>query len=976
MCAADRRAFRARPHAPRSLLSDPVRWQRAVDLFHAALERPADERDGFLAEACAADADLRHEVVSLLDTDRQASQSGLEALGGELAASWMREEQGPDLLGKTLGRYDVIARVGSGGMGDVYRASDRTLGRSVALKVLSPALLVDPVFRRRLEDEARAASSLNHPNIVTVYEIGRQENVDFIASEFVDGETLRERMNHGRLELAEIVDIAQQVAAALSAAHASGLMHRDIKPENVMLRRDGIVKLVDFGLAKLAPPEGTASLSTLMRTGVVLGTVCYMSPEQALKNRIDHRSDLFSLGVVLYEMATGKRPFDGASDAARYDRLLNATPVAPTTLRPDLPAGLDLVIDRALEKAPELRYQSAADLASDLKRLHRAPTTSSVAGRRAPPRRPLRLWTFAAAIAVTAVIATGVTVALKRGAVETRVVHAIVPPPAGAAFTVTGTLIPSVTLALSPDGRQVAFLAEHPGARARLWVRALDSSDATPLVGTEGATYPFWSPEGRSLAFFAGGSLKRIDINGGTPLTLVEKIEGRGGAWGRDNVILFGSSEGPIYRVSAAGGPARAVTMLDATAGETWHRFPQLLPDQRRFLYLSRDGDNGRRLLAGSLDNGAYKTAILETNAKAAYADPGYLFYVTEGTLMARPFDARALVLTGQPVQVARKVAASSANDAAFAVSHAGILVYSEQVSAPGQLTWFDRTGRPAGTLAPTDEFLSVRMSPDAKTIAVTRVDQAVNMPDLWMVDVERGVFSRFTSNPWLDVSPVWSADGRRVFFSSSRLGRLQFFHRPAGGGTAEQLLMQTEFSVYPDDVTKDGQFLIYSTDLASGRYDIGLLRLADGQMSPLVATPFNESQARLSPDGRWMAYTSNETGRDEIFVRGFPAGTASVQVSSDGGIEPVWRGDGAELFFLSPDHRIMSVSVKARGPRFEAGAPARLFQVPMAGARLPPLTHYAASADGHRFLVNAATGAATLPTISVVANWTGLVGR
>jgi dipeptidyl aminopeptidase/acylaminoacyl peptidase len=343
---------------------------------------------------------------------------------------------------------------------------------------------------------------------------------------------------------------------------------------------------------------------------------------------------------------------------------------------------------------------------------------------------------------------------------------------------------------------------------------------------------------------------------------------------------------------------------------------------------------------------------------------------------MARPFDAAALALTGQPVQVARKVAISSANDAAFAVSHAGVLVYSEHVGSPGQLTWFDREGQEAGTVASVDEYLGVRLSPDAKTIAVTRVDPAVNMTDLWMLDVDRGVVSRFTADPWLDVSPAWSPDGGRVFFSSSRLGRLQFYQRRAGGATAEQLLARTAFSVYPDDVTKDGQYLIYSTDLSSGRFDIGLLRLSDLQTSPLVATQFNESQARLSPDSRWMAYTSDETGRDDILVREFPGGTASVQVSSHGGTEPAWRGDGRELYFLSPDDDIMSVQVNPTGPRLEVGAPVRLFQARMAGARLPYLTHYAASADGRRFLVNAATGVSTTPTISVVANWTSLAER
>ncbi len=529
-------------------------------------------------------------------------------------------------------------------------------------------------------------------------------------------------------------------------------------------------------------------------------------------------------------------------------------------------------------------------------------------------------------------------------------VRSVVPPPARATFTLTGTLVPSVTLALSPDGRRLAFLAEHPGARPTLWIRALDSMEATPLAGTEGATYPFWSPDGRSLAFFADSSLKRIETDGGTPLTLVEKIEGRGGSWSRDGFILFGSSEGPIHRVPAAGGAARAVTTLDDAAKETWHRFPQFLPDEKHFLYLARDGNNVRTLFASAVDDGLLKTPILETNVKAAFAQPGYLLYVTEGTLMARRFDDRRLALAGEPVEVVRRVATSSANDAAFAVSDAGVLVYSERVNAPGQLTWFDRAGQPLGTLGPVDEFLGVRLSPDARTIAVTRVDHTVSMPDIWMLDVDRAVFSRFTFDPWLDVSPVWSADGRRVLFSSSRLGRLQVFDRPAGGGVVEQPLARTTDSIYPDDVTRDGRSLIYSTSLTNGQYDIGLLRLSDQQTSSVLATRFNESQARLSPDGRWMAYSSDETGRDEIFVREFSGPTASVQVSSQGGSEPAWRGDGKELYFLSPDDRIMSVqherdSVADRGectrrpvPGPYGGREAPLSDPLRRGRRRPPL--------------------------------------
>ncbi len=952
------------------------RWQRLDDLFHAALEREGAAREAFLRGACAGDELLYAEIVSLIAADSASPAVPLERIGEHAAADWASGTERASLVGQRVDRYQVVAHLGSGGMGDVYRATDSVLGRDVALKVLAPVLHADADFRRRLEKEARAASSLNHPNIVTVYEIGQAGAIDFVASEFVDGRTLRARLADGPLSVREIVEIGGQVASALSTAHAEGIVHRDVKPENVMIRRDGIVKVVDFGLAKRsASRAATASASSggvITQEGVIAGTACYMSPEQARGEPIDHRSDLFSVGILIYEMATGQRPFGGGSNAAMYGALLHTSPAPPTRVRDGLPVELDLIVGRALEKDPELRYQSAADLGSDLKRLQRPTALATAAPVRTAQRPRTRAWQTAA-IAALLLIASGLAVALfTRPPVPTaaQTTRFVLGPPPNTVFTPVGLVPAAVTVSVSPDGRQLLYAANRPGERRRLWRRAIDSIEAVPIDDTDNGIFPFWSPDGRSIAFATGGVLKRKDLAGGPARTLVENVTIRGGAWNRDGVILYAAAaQGRLFRVPADGGAPTAVTNPDVSRGES-HTFPQFLPDGQHFLYLVRS-QGTPRVFVGSLDGSAGRH-LLDTNARVWYAEPGFLFVVgDDGALLARRFDANRLELTGETMPVARRVAISSVLDASFAVG-GGTLVYAEATGGASQLTWFDRSGQKIGTVGSVAQHMGVRFSPDGSRAAVLRMDPNLNTPDIWLIDLDRGAESRFTFGPQIDLSPVWSPDGARVAFSSkSDMNRLEFqvFERPSAGATDERPLFTSDESTHPEDWSPDGQFLVYSTNPPAYNNDLKLLRLSDRRMTPLVASRFSEYEGRVSPDGHWLAYTSEESGRPEVYVRAFPEGTSSVVISIGGGSEASWRRDGQELFYVAPGGELMAVGLTLTAG-VKASRPTELFRAPISPERRQNGTRYAARADGRRFLIPTAVGDPPQTALTVIVNW------
>jgi eukaryotic-like serine/threonine-protein kinase len=972
-----------RGEAPRQGMSGE-RWQRVNELFHAALEREGPDREAFLRDACAEDDGLYAEVVSLIAADAAVPAYALEQLGEDIAADWAAGEARVSLVGRRIDRYHIVAHLGSGGMGDVYRATDTVLGRDVALKVLAPAFHADLDFRRRLEREARAASSLNHPNIVTVYEIGQSGPIDFVASELVDGVTLRQRLAAGPLPVRELIDIGSQVAAALSTAHGDGIVHRDIKPENVMIRRDGIVKVVDFGLAKRTGPRAEPELGSaavvLTQAGVVAGTACYMSPEQALGEPLDHRSDLFSVGILLYEMATGQRPFTGPSDAAMYEALLHAGPPALTSLRDGLPAGLDLIVGRALEKERELRYQSAADLAADLKRLQRSSSTAPLAARTPTPdarirRAGLRSWQTAAIAVFLLAVVFVAALLLRRPSEDAATTRFVVGPPPNAVFTPMGRGPTGIAVSVSPDGRHMLFIADESGGRGRIWMRSIDAVEARPIDDTEGASFPFWSPDGRSIAFYVGPVLKRKEIAGGPSRKLADVVAPRGGTWSREDVILFGSGAGGIFRVPAGGGTPSSVTTPDVTRGESCHRYPQFLPDGRHFLYLVGSGDT-RTLFVGSLDQ-RVKKRLLDTTARAVYAEPGYVFFVGDAAaLMARPFDPGRLELTGEEIRVGRQVAIATTLNVSFDVGGA-TLAYSEPTAEASQLTWFDRNGRSVGTIGPAGRYLGVRLSPDGTTAAVSRVDPATNQSKIWLVDLRRGVESRFTFGPSFDSSPVWSPDGSHVLFASATASgpQLQVFQRSAAGGPEASRLFTTNESVLPEDWSPDGQLIVYANDQPAVSNRMKLLRTRDLQSTALVASGFGEYGARISPDGHWLAYTSEESGRPEIYLRPFPAGTSSTAVSIGGGSEPSWRRDGRELFYRAPNGAVMSVPITL-GAKVNAGKPSELFRARVPGNRSRHGISYATTADGQRFLVAVVIGEPAPPAITVVRNWVHAVQR
>ena len=541
-------------------------------------------------------------------------------------------------------------------------------------------------------------------------------------------------------------------------------------------------------------------------------------------------------------------------------------------------------------------------------------------------------------------------------------------PPPQTEFTLTGTVVPSVTVTVSPDGRRVVFLANEPHAPGRLWVRSLDTIDAVPLDDTENATFPFWSPDGNSVAFFVESALRVKPLAGGPARTIATTERGRGGSWNRAGVIVFGTAEGPIYQVSSAGGTPTPVAPLDRARGESWHRFPEFLPDDSHFLYLARAGDD-RALYVGSLDGRANKR-LFPTEVRASYAEPGYILFVERGALLARRFDAGRLELGGEPEHVAPNVATSTALDAAFAASSTGTLAYAAQASAKSQLTWFDRSGQTLGTIGALADYLAVRLSSDDKTVAVARPGATEDAPDIWLLEVERGAASRFTFNQWLDISPVFSPDGETVVFSSSRSGRFDLFRRAARGGAEEVLLFTAPDPSYADDWSPDGRYVVYSSEAPGRSWNLGLLDVASSRATPLAASQYNEYQGRISPNGRWLAFTSDETGRPEVYVTAFPVGDANVVISTGGGSEPAWRRDSTELFYRSPDGTVMSASMTVSDNRLAPGRPQSLFRTRISGRSLRNGSTYAPSADGRRFLVASAEPEDRASAITVMVNW------
>ncbi len=882
----------------------------------------------------------------------------------------------PIITGKRLGPYEILSAVGAGGMGEVYRAKDTRLDRIVAIKILPDHLADRAELRERFEREARTIASLNHPHICTLHDVGHQDGIDYLVMEYVEGETLAQRLGKGPLPLDQVFKYAIGIADALDKAHRKGITHRDLKPGNIMLTKSG-AKLLDFGLAKLkqegAPATSVSQLPTMKSAitgeGTILGTLQYMAPEQLEGKEADARTDIFAFGVVVYEMATGKRAFEGKSQASVISAIMSSEPVPMSSLQPMTPPALDRIVKRCLAKEPDERCQSAKDLTDELKWIAEG---GSQTGIPAPivARRKIKehvAWAIAA-IAVMAALALAF-VHFREPTEETRVLKMSVLPPEKAAFNMRS--IPAV----SPDGRRLAFVATLDG-KNELWVRDLDSLAGRPLSGTDGADHPFWSPDSRFIAFFAGGKLKKIDVAGGPAVSLCDAAiggTGYGGSWSKNDVILFSPANYlGLFRVSAAGGNATPVTTLDQ-AGETSHRFPCFLPDGHHFLFtaLTRDPEKSA-VYVGDLDSKT-RRQVVGGNNNAEYAPPGYLLFVRERTLMAQPFDAAQLQTSGDPVPIAEEVDLSSVNgQSQFSSSQDGVLAYTSG-SGIGSiiLTWFDRSGKVLGTVGTPGDLLWPAISPDGNTVVVDRRDPQTGYFDLWLHDLARGTASRLTFNSKTNEYPVWSPDGSHIAFASTRDGTSTLYQKTANGAAQDEALDKAARAMRPDDWSRDGRYIIEETsnDPKTG-FDIWILPVfGDRKPIPYLQTEFNERWAKLSPNGQWLAYVSGETKRNEVYVQTFPTLGGKWQVSTNGGDKPLWSRDGKELFFIGADQKLMAVEVKGDtakgGAKFEAGLPKPLFDT-----RIPIFAWFDVSNDG-RFLMPAPVGQSANVPMTVVVNWT-----
>jgi len=891
--------------------------------------------------------------------------------------------------GSRLGPYEILDAIGAGGMGEVYRARDTKLGREVAIKVLPEAFARDSARMSRFGREAKILASLNHSNIASIYGLEDSGDTRALIMELAGGPTLADRIARGPIPIEEALPIAKQMADALEYAHEKGIIHRDLKPANVKVSADDTVKILDFGLAKAMEaelsPEEIANSPTISRlatqAGVLLGTAAYMSPEQAKARPVDRRADIWAFGCVLYEMLTGKRIFRGESITDTLASVIKSEPDW-SQLPAATPMRVRVLLQRCLQKDPKQRLRDIGDARISLEEvLSGAPEGAAALAAAVPAWRRALPW----AITSVAVLAALVLAFIHFRATPSASVEPVrfqIPFPEG--------VIPAVGshFAVSPDGRQLAFFAVGPDNVARLWVRSLDSLQARPLPGSESPSSPpfFWSPDSQFIAFDAGGKLKKIAIAGGPAQTICD-APGTvvGGSWNREGVIIFGVAAGAgIMRVSAEGGTPSPLTALDPSGKDAAQQLPFFLPDGRHFIYmrLSASPENTGAFV-GSLDakpENQDSKPLLVTEFAPEYVPsggtgPGYLVFVRDRALLAQPFDPVRLQFSGGPVEIAEQVG-NFLNRGFFSVSASGVVAYRTGGSDSSQLSWLDRQGKVQG--APTKEpspAFDMAISPEGGRVAL-----AVLEPDiaLWLHDFSRGTTTRFTFGAPLAYGAVWSPDGNNIIFSSERDGGLNLYKKPANGSKDEELILKSPEGKLATSWSHDGRFLLYTATDPKTKDDIWVLPLQEGgKPFPFLRTEFSERKAQLSSDGHWIAYESDESGRFEIYVRPFSpdagGGAANAggkwQISTDGGSDPRWRGDGKELYFLSPDRKAMAVEVAA-DPAFRAGVPKALFQAPSAGLQAVGLRQWDVTSDGTRFLFTTPAAATAQAPFTVVLNW------
>jgi len=884
--------------------------------------------------------------------------------------------------GTRFGPYEIAAAIGAGGMGEVYRARDTSLKRDVAIKVLPAALANDTDRLARFQREAEVVASLNHPNIAHVYGLERGDGRTGLAMELVEGPTLIERIAHGRIPVDEALRIALQLADALEAAHGRGIVHRDLKPANVKLTPDGSVKVLDFGIAKaldsrqLSGP-GPAALTTpaMTEAGIVLGTAQYMSPEQARGKQVDQRADIWAFGCVLYEMLTGQPAFGGEDVTSTLARVLERgadMSALPTELSPAVRQTIKL----CLQKDPKKRVRDIGDVKLALEGAFEtaAPHTTTAASA-APSERVA----WMAAFAVALLVAVALAIPAVRYLRET-------PPPETRLEISTPTTDQPSHFALSPDGRQIVFVASGDGA-SRLWVRSLGTTTAQPLAGTEGASLPFWSPDGRSLGFFAGGALKRLDLGGGAPQTLAPVTGGSGGAWNAAGVIVFSpSATSPLLRVSATGGTVSAVMTFGPQ--QSGHFLPFFLPDGRRVLFTARGTPEVQGVYLGSLD-GSAPTRLAPDFSQAVYlparpgdaSGAGWLLWARASTLVAQRLDLDRPTLVGDPVTLADGMAAIFGSlTGGWSVAAPGLVVYRTGAGRQRRLTWVDPSGTARGTVGDSDDesLAWPRVSPDGRRVVVDRTVEGNS--DLWLLDGAR--LSRLTFDAARDEFPLWSPDGTRIVFSSRRTGAGDLHQTRTNDAGGEERLVASDQLMVPTSWSRDGRFVVYMSIDPQTNSDLWVLPMV-GEHTPSVflKTPFFEVYGEFSPDGQWVAYQSNASGRMEIYVRPFvppaAAGTPAAaprrqwQVSTAGGITPMWRPDGKELYYLNPAGEMMAAPITVAGDALEPGAPVVLFPTHIMGGGVDVQIgrQYDVTADG-RFLINTELDDGTAAPITLIQHW------
>jgi eukaryotic-like serine/threonine-protein kinase len=877
--------------------------------------------------------------------------------------------------GTTLLHYSLVERIGEGGMGVVWKATDATLGRDVAIKVLPATLAADPERLQRFEREAKVLASLNHQNVATVHGFHEAEGVWFLVMELVDGETLEQRLARGPIPIDDALAIARRIVEAVEYAHERGIVHRDLKPANIQLTADGGLKVLDFGLAKAVAGDpttsGPTSTPTVMPTltsmgtvaGMILGTAAYMSPEQARGGNVDRRADIWAFGAILFEMLTGRRAFEGDTVSDTLASVLRA-PIEFDQLPPATPAAVTRLLRRCLERDPRKRLRDIGEARIALEAIGSEPevVAAPVPAVVPPPKRAALPWAVAALAVLAAAVLAGVIATRK--APEERVARFDVPLDAK---------LGSMTWPrLSPDGRLLAFQGRDASGKIAIWIRPLDAASPYPLAGTEGAAgRPFWSPDGRYLAYFDGRQLKKVPVAGGPPQLIGEAENGADGSWGSTGVIVFDGRGAidPIRRIPAAGGQVTPALVPDPKAPMVGGAWPFFLPDGKHFLFTSGNAaaSGGKmKICVAALDVAGHKE-LTESGSRVEYAN-GFLVYVLRGTLVAQRFDPDELALAGDPVPLADHVSENGTRGL-FSLSGQGELSYQTGAGQIADLVWVGRDGRQLGTVGPPADYIDVALSPDGTQLAYALYDARGDSRDIWVRDLSRDTSSRLTFDSHDEIRPVWSPDGSRIFYGSNRTGSYAVMSKAANGTGDEQAVYADESAqVTPSDRSRDGKWMTMERFGAGTPTGVVVVPTSGaGKPTPLPASSAQIS-GRFTPDGRYLAYVSNETGSPEIYVQTWPLGGGKWQISSGGGVQPRFRADGKELFYRGTDDTFRSVTIQT-SPRFEAGVPVALFKRRLATGA-PANSAWQVSSDGQKFLLVAAQDSAAAPPFTIVLNW------